>query len=183
MGLPRPRLLQPFGPALCHMGMRRTLVAVTAVCSVVVAACGTGSATAHRSATTPTARLGHSMNTSSARAQPASTSPAPGNSKLASADYTGSGTAHGCGPSVGPDRHAHLQSRCTHALARLCPAQTQSAAARGEQHQWLRTTRSDDHRRRARNAHDQHCARPVIRILQAHQRLSRRGSALRNLLV
>jgi hypothetical protein len=87
---------------MCHTGMRRvSVLALGAVCGLLITACGasrpsTAPASIPRS-TLPSARIGETASPTSAGAAP---SGAP-RSGVASADYAGSGTAHGCGPEIG----------------------------------------------------------------------------------
>jgi hypothetical protein len=108
--------MQLFGSAMCSTGMRgATFVALGAVCGVLISACGPSStATTDRSrgasSRAPARTTGTSPGPTQARTTGTSPGPtqartppsAPPSSRHASAGYTGSGTAHGCGRITAP---------------------------------------------------------------------------------
>jgi hypothetical protein len=84
--------------------MRRApIVALGAVCSVLISACGPGSTAAiDRSRGTSLPVPARTTDTSPGPTLARTPSSAPPSSRHASADYTGSATAHGCGHSAAP---------------------------------------------------------------------------------
>jgi hypothetical protein len=92
--------MQRLGSAMCHIGMRwTTFVALGAVCSVLVSGCGPGSNTTIDSSRGASAPLPARTTDTAPGRTPSS---APPSSRHATADYTSSGTAHGCGHSAAP---------------------------------------------------------------------------------
>jgi hypothetical protein len=97
-------MMQLFGSAMCHLGMRRTtFVGLGAVCGVLLSACGPGSTPtvdSSRGASLPLPA--RTTDTSPGPSLARTASSAPPSSRHATADYTGSATAHGCGQSATP---------------------------------------------------------------------------------